>query len=561
MTSNSDFSCVLIKDDRLNVTPTIEYGVMRGGQSVVAGICNCPAPSATSMNFQIQVPSETTIVSRKVLWKSTFTASLTGTAPVGSFLVNYGVTDALAPYPAHQMVQVMNAVINQQNFTSNIAQHLSILPRLGDKRKLNRYNSGCPTAYDILNNYSDGMGSNNNVLGAFSNANLDNDFYPRGAFVLDYIGMNGDYATSSPLVASTGAAQTVYIKFTTSEHLMMSPFLFGDVTEKAGLYGIRTFAMNMTLAPSNQRFWRSANPWAVTSQVTGVALSQIFLEYISPHTTDLIAPKNCIPYVDLPFFKTPLLQSIASGATTQLTAGSLQLPSIPDALIIFVRKITGQQLCSDTDSFMTINNVNITFDNNAGILSNFSQNQLFLASVENGYNGSWEEFSGKANFSDSATGMGKTVPTSGSVLVLEFGKDIHLTSETSASGLIGNFNLQVSLNVTNNTASAFLGEIVILTMISGVITTSMGQTQLHTALLTRQDVLDASKQEPHFEEEAHRMVGSGFWDSAKSILGKVAPHAKKYLLNHDHNYANVAGNVLGALGYGKKKHSLNDRLQ
>ncbi|MFM7981777.1 MAG: phage major capsid domain-containing protein [Candidatus Fonsibacter sp.] len=42
--------------------------------------------------------------------------SVTG-RQLGSFPVNYGVTDALAPFPLHSLVNVMSATINNSTVT------------------------------------------------------------------------------------------------------------------------------------------------------------------------------------------------------------------------------------------------------------------------------------------------------------------------------------------------------------------------------------------------------------------------------------------------------------
>jgi hypothetical protein len=135
------------------------------------------------------------------------------------------------------------------------------------------------------------------------------------------------------------------------------------------------------------------------------------------------------------------------------------------------------------------------------------------------------------------------------------GKDVQMSDDWAAPGLLGSFNLQVQLSVTNNSASTFSGEIVIITMNSGVITTQSGQTNVFTGLLNRQDVLDASDQQPIFRGQALRMIGGGWWDNLKSIIGKVLPyampHVKNYLANHENQYANMGAKALGALGYGK----------
>ena len=74
---------------------------------------------------------------------------------------------------------------------------------------------------------------------------------------------------------------------------------------------------------------------------------------------------------------------------------NLQLNGIPDKLIIFCRKRVADLKCSDTDSYATITNISINFNNQAGLLSSMSQEQLFRNSVQSGLaNMSWDEFCG-----------------------------------------------------------------------------------------------------------------------------------------------------------------------
>ncbi|MFM7984489.1 MAG: phage major capsid domain-containing protein, partial [Candidatus Fonsibacter sp.] len=48
-----------------------------------------------------------------MLWKSTVTLKVTTESrPAGAYAMNYGVTDALAPFPLHSLVNVMSATIN-----------------------------------------------------------------------------------------------------------------------------------------------------------------------------------------------------------------------------------------------------------------------------------------------------------------------------------------------------------------------------------------------------------------------------------------------------------------
>ena len=150
-------------------------------------------------------------------------------------------------------------------------------------------------------------------------------------------------------------------------------------------------------------------------------------------------------------------------------------------MIVAIRKQMGKQTNSDADCFLPINSVSIQFNNQAGILSSATQQDLYQMAVKSGSNQSWYEFYGKANTSSSTLGA-TNVHTSGSILCLEFGRDIQLPEDFYASGSLGNFNLQVQLNVLNNTENNIDNtnpyEIVLITMNSGVFVCERGTSQV-----------------------------------------------------------------------------------
>lgn len=53
--STNDFKTVLVKDDRLNVTDSINYAVCKGGQNVTPSQFNAISYSTSSHTFNIQV--------------------------------------------------------------------------------------------------------------------------------------------------------------------------------------------------------------------------------------------------------------------------------------------------------------------------------------------------------------------------------------------------------------------------------------------------------------------------------------------------------------------------
>ena len=103
MSTSADFERILIKDDRIGcITDQIKYGVLKGGQNVTSQVFNAISKSTSAHVFNIAVPSLETIISREVLWtvQLQFQINVTGsfTGSGGMFAVNYGVTDALAPF-------------------------------------------------------------------------------------------------------------------------------------------------------------------------------------------------------------------------------------------------------------------------------------------------------------------------------------------------------------------------------------------------------------------------------------------------------------------------------
>ena len=180
--ASTDFERILVKDDRIGcITDKIKYGVLTGGQNITSQTFNAISFSPSSHVFNIAVPSLETIISREALWTSDVTLRIecnnfTGLSPTpvytiagkpntiagagsyGSmFAVNYGVTDALGPFPLHQMVSTMTATINNNSVSMNVQDVLPALLRMCDAEELEMYDCTTPTTLDYLANYRDAV--------------------------------------------------------------------------------------------------------------------------------------------------------------------------------------------------------------------------------------------------------------------------------------------------------------------------------------------------------------------------------------------------------------------
>ena len=70
--------------------------------------------------------------------------------------MNYGVTDALAPFPLHSLVTTMTAT-NNNTISQNMMDTLPILLRMVDSEEFAKYDCTMPTALDYLAECKDGV--------------------------------------------------------------------------------------------------------------------------------------------------------------------------------------------------------------------------------------------------------------------------------------------------------------------------------------------------------------------------------------------------------------------
>ena len=154
------FEKILVKDDKIGcLTNKVKYAVNKGGQNITAMPFKAISATSSAHVYNITVPSLETIISREVLWQSTVTLKITGNGnkPYGMFLVNYGVTDALAPFPLHSLVTNMTTTINNNTVSMNVQDTLPTLLRMIDPEELAKYECMTPTSLDFLQDYRDGV--------------------------------------------------------------------------------------------------------------------------------------------------------------------------------------------------------------------------------------------------------------------------------------------------------------------------------------------------------------------------------------------------------------------
>lgn len=555
---SADFEKVLVKDPRLDVTDAIKYAVIKGGQNVTQSKFEAVSASSSQLVFNVQVPSEQTIIDRRVLLEATLKVTVTTGAAAGGAggLANskicYGINAALASFPLHQCMDTLSATINNNTVTCNIKDVLPVILRLLEDDDLIYHNGSTPAFNDIVANYGSQTNADDFSFLASSNTAIwgvtDQKRFHRGAFPIQ----------SKAEAWTTSTTATLTYKVT--EPLLLSPFMFSRTkANNQGFYGIQNMNVVANLNNGARAFRGPTNGLALSFLepsatqdalygITNVAVDfwtvkpTLLFTFLTPHPSDLMPARNICPYYELPRFinggqSTCAAATAPNGALApvaySLKFNNLQLNQIPDKLILFARvKSSAAKGWGLADVALPIRSISINFNNNSGILASCTTQQLWEMSKNNGCNTTWPEFLGYGT-SVNNNGDGllvNSVPLSGSYLVLEFGKDIQLTEDFYAAGSLGNFNLQCDVTATNNTLYT-IGEgdveLVCITMNSGVFVCERGTSATYTGILTKQDVLEASAQEYYTHDDVKRLVGGGFWDSIKSGVSSLAKKGMK----------------------------------
>lgn len=625
---SDNFSTVLVEDSRLSgLTDKVKYAVVKGGANITQASFNAISATGSQIVFNCPVPSENIVIDRRVMFTSQVNLTLTIGATVNTSpgyitnaiitaaqpVFNYGNTDALQYFPLQSLMTVMTATINNTSVSVNIGDILPALALLNKSGDLYAYNGTTNTLPDgPYLNYSNGTASTNNVLSGINNTDFDSKYIPRGSLPItitnvatqaaDGTAANFTGATIVPgifIPVRVGQTWIVNLSYTVAEPLLFSPFLFGHPKwNNQGFYGIQNLNFQFNVNSTCNREFSTSLPYIQTVQLASsnpFQNTQLLFNFLTPQPSQLLKSRNVVPYYEIPRYISTLSGSSTSlgpstylpgnissngivgisPSSTTMNSMSLQLNQIPDKLIIFVRNQLSSQNAQSSSSFLVIDNITMNFNNSSGLLSSCTQYQLYQTSRENGSQLTWEQFCGWANFASGVYFY--PVPTTGSLLVLEFGKDIQLP-DYYAPGSLGNFNLQFKLGITNQSTSypagsiatnAIVGstvtpELVICTMNSGVMALDRGTANIYTGILTKEDVLNTSAQMPYTNSDVQRLVGGTLHDHIKSSIGHMLHKAHPH--HHHHrdagNLSEINGGAMGAsVSGGKMHHKLHKHLK
>ena len=625
---SADIEKLAVFDDRI-VQTRPKYAVEKGALSLTNSPFNAISQTQSQHTYNIYVPSENVYVSRDLEWSSTVFLAISvrlddtvGQFPVGQPLFQLGVDGSLAAFPLNSLCATMTATINDTTTTINSQDVLTEVLRLTDY-KPNRLQRTCPTMLDKYQENASGLNATNDPISGYTNMSHDYHEVPNGAWnnivytdpqgnvlsgtvagAYTFGGITVNTVDGVPVSTDQGAGvvnglYTVFIKFRSTEKLVLSPFIFSEeYSSDTGLFGINNIQLVMNMRDPNRcirlrdSFTGTSSktyyaggpapatllpPVAYNTNVgTGVfADSVINVQFLTPSLDIPLPPKSVVPYMEFPRYITqPQNTVLAAGATAQLQSQTITLPQIPDLLIIYVKAIADPAttaadksldpslpqfgasylpILSSVAGSRSVAPLSVNFDNFSGLLSSITTEQLYHMSVKNGLEMDWNTWSGLARVPSGAGGG--SVATVGGFLVLKPSTDITLQSGQAPS-LVGNFTLQFNVSVRNTFSFAVQPQIYVITANSGFFESIRGSSRIIKGVLSEQDIIAAPLAPAGTRSSLARMIGGRVMALANRLGMTTGMSGSAKVA--DHSASSAASSGSAKVGAGRK--SLASRL-
>jgi hypothetical protein len=484
---------IKVIEPRVNVKSDVEknhvvlYGGLRVNEQVnVADSWGTPTTKPIQALWNIFPPSTQTITDRfmkiRVYLEVETDADL-----------QLGTNDALRQLPISSITDVLTCQINGESISDNLGDKLHSMLCFGDRDEWNKSLSMSPCSPDNYQEYADWAtyGSAKNPLANYGEASA---YDPRGGFPVELLAPNKFRAVIT-------------------EPILLSPFYSGKGGQEEGFVNVQQFNISYRWKTDLSKVLsHSALGNAITSvDVKFYQAPEILTTYITPDLTQPIPQLQVLPYhKPQEYIKASTPSALPSGSSVQLTSDSIKLSQIPRKMYVFVRHERSSSDYKTADSFLVMERLEVLWNNQSGLFSQCSKQELYEISRRNGCNLSYPQWS----------------EYRGSVFCCEFGKDIGLLDNESA-GVQGQYTIQVRPTFKNTSGSDFTGDFYVVMLNEGTfsIAENMGRASLGN--LTPQAVLASKESDELSYQHYEDIQGGGFFSKLKHTLNKVARGVQK----------------------------------
>ena len=481
-------------DNRLSQNQsTRAFQTTIGGSNVTYRQEASNSVSSNQVSFQLTPNSPNNVLDRTFMMttKAVVTFQSANIVPGTTRCLENG-TNACRGFSS--IVESTNVAINGLTISQETKYVKDIYNRFADDLDgLVKFKSLSPslmTEGDNCQNYASFVNTQMNPLGAYTSGTRRS--HGRGFYPVRIIS-NGT-SLVQPFV-------TAEVEVEITELFTISPLEYEGLLVP-GLANVTSLQLNFTLSSDKQRFWsfadRSDGVVIDDASITNLVFSDYkihFCEITLPVFYSL-PPSIALSYYDV---QRQVSGSVRlSGSATQFSkqkgqiqTNTYQLNQTPSRIIVVVKPVERND-CFKPDSYAHITGVNIQYNNMSSILSSASTQQLFAISSRNGSTQSFTEWAGfAADYGNLTTANGEIsnqVATTGSILCLDFGKDIS-ADPTSLPGTSINANFSMQISFENNTNIETDFQATIFYIYAGVMVVSPGSAFSYRSLLTRDETL------------------------------------------------------------------------
>lgn len=515
---------VKVIDPELDFDNENYYAVLKGSKWTSWKPIVSTSYSNSSATFSAPPPDPNTCVSRKVRLSVPVTIDFIGNAPLGQALLQ-SQYDAPRAYPLSSNISTIQLDLNNTNFSINMSDTIQALLRYHNPDNLKDGElSTTPSTLDKSQQYSDLSNSIHNPLSSLIDTGLGG-LDGRGAFPVSSITNN--------ISLGIGMDTTATISTVFTEDIFLSPLLFGTHCLENGFIGLQTLQLIVNWNSNLNRMWCHDNSGGTTLTSIVVTLGQptLLFQYKTPDIVEHIPTFRTYPYYEIQRYPTDYGTAVGSQTTVTIPSSNIQLNSIPRIMYIFTRKRNSDLTFLDTDTFFSIENVSINWANQSGLLSAARKYDLYEMSVRNGCNLNWRDWSGESSPYSSGSTV-STINGVGSVLAVEFGTDIGLSSE-QAPGINGTFQLQMEVTVTNRSSSAIMPTLYVCIVNEGVFTIQNNSAYSQIGVISQNDVLECKEMPGINYGDLKYMAGASIFKNfkrkLKNTLKLIAKHAPTFL--------------------------------
>jgi len=486
-------SPVVVLDPRVDVRDDVEKnhivhkGAQRATHYVQTADSYQTGVSPTQSSWSVSPPSNQTIVDRFIRVRHYVEFNATNAN------IDLGINSGFRQFPVSSICDVATLSINGEQVSENIQSKLHAMLTYGNTPEQRRKSwSTAPAQPDSYQDYGDYLtyGSARNPLADFG----ENSTEPsRGGFEVEVTVVN----------------KTVRAVIT--EPIWVSPLYNGMGSQVEGMVNVNQLNLTLRYNTNSARVFCHHDTGAIplgSSVGTFYQAPELLITYLTPDMTQPIPSLQVLPYQSCNEYVREL-SSIPSGNTSTVFSDTIRLSQIPRFVYLFARRNEATSTYETSDSFLGIENVSIQWNNEAGLLSGATKQDLFEMSCRNGCNLSYPAWT----------------KYRGSVLALELGKDIGLPDGMSP-GVNGQFTIQCQVTFKNLDATAFVGTFYLVAVNEGVFTVGPNVARSSLGGVSPQKVMQASET---MEKEDHTdLEGGSFWSSAKSIVKKGHKAIRKH---------------------------------